>query len=176
MPIGRQGPLCNQNTLRNLLQTPPRRATRGSSRGAGTGRRLGRPPYRSLPRAGQLNKRTNLKLQRESAVSMDSIDGWQQFRWLALEGSRQWPGTSQSDYESMPGAGLESSSKIGALDGRTSDGPTTPNIGTGIRCMVDRTALYQRAPLDAPSTRHRGHKNKLTPGLVVAQLEADAVF
>ncbi|CAH0371697.1 unnamed protein product, partial [Pelagomonas calceolata] len=50
---GMQGPFCNQNTLRNLLQTPPRRATRGSSRGAGTGRRLSRPPYRSLPRAGQ---------------------------------------------------------------------------------------------------------------------------
>ena len=61
-----------------------------------------------------------------------------------------------------------------ALDGRTSDGPTTPNIGTGIRCMVDRTAFYKRGPLDAPSTRHRGHKNK--PLILVAELEADAVF
>ena len=44
---------CTRDTVRALVQTPPRRATRGSSRGAGTGRRLSRPPYRSLPRAGQ---------------------------------------------------------------------------------------------------------------------------
>ena len=52
---------------------------------------------------------------------------------------------------SMPGAGLESSSKIGALDGRTSDGPTTPNIGTGIRFIIDRLASAYRASYE------RGH-------------------
>ena len=40
--------------------------------------------------------------------------------------------------------------------------------------LVDRTAFYKRGPLDAPSTRHRGHKNK--PLILVAELEADAVF
>ena len=40
---------------------------------------------------------------------------------------------------------------------------------------TDLTVL-QRGPLDAPSTRHIGHKNKLIPGLVVAELEADAIL
>ena len=34
--------------------------------------------------------------------------------------------------------------KGGIKDGRTSDGPTTPNIGTGIRCIIDRLASAYR--------------------------------